>query len=426
MKSFPHGLSARVLLVILGALALASCGGGGGSSGATTSANSLTPASTQAAVSELADAFAAMLTGAQEVPARPSSATGSGTVVIQAGTRLMTATLTTTGIAGTDANIHQAPAGVNGPIIFPMTETTRGSGIWTARAILTEAQYNAFKASDFYFNVRSTNFGEGEIRGQILSQQPGTTPATSTSTSTSTSSSTGTGTTNVGVGLNPFVTSTATFLTALRGSQEVPPTPSAALGSGTVLVTPTNRQLIAAVTTAGIAGTAAHIHEAPPGANGPILIPLTESGAGTGVWTASAALTEAQFSALQAGNLYFNVHSAAFPGGEIRGQILPQTISLEFITGAAGSGGTTGTTGTTTGTTPLGGTTGTGMTGTGSIGTGTTGLTGTGTTGIGTTGTGLTGIGTTGTGATGIGTFGTGLTGTGTTTGSGGTARLAF
>lgn len=366
MKSIPYGLNVRMWLAVLGGLVLASCSGGGGDSGATTSAaNSLTPASTQAAVSELTDAFAATLTGAQEVPQRASSATASGTVVIQPATRLMTATLTTTGIAGTEAHIQQAPAGLNGPVVFPLTESARGSGIWTTRAVLTDAQLNAFRAGDFYFNVRSINFAAGEIRGQILSQQPGTTPATATTAGANTS----TGTTSVGAGLNPFVTSAATFLAALRGSQEVPPTASTALGSGTVLVNPVNRQLTAGVTTSGIAGSAAHIHEAAPGVNGPIVIPLAEAVTGSGIWTASAILTEAQFNTLQAGNLYFNVHSAAFPNGEIRGQILPQTISLEFVTGAAGREGTTDTaSGTSTGSAT--GNTGSGLTGSGTTGTG--------------------------------------------------------
>lgn len=377
-------------LAALGTLVLVSCSGGGGESGATTTSNSLTPTATQAATSELADAFAATLTGAQEVPQRPSGATGSGTVVIHPATRQMTATLTTTAIAGTDAHIHQAPPGMNGPIVFPLTETSLGSGVWTTRATLTEAQYNAFRAGDFYFNVHSTNFTAGEIRGQILSQQPGTT-TTGTNANTNTITGPGTGTTSVGTGLNPFIASTATFLAALRGSQEVPATASAGQGAATLLVNPANRQIVAAVNTTGMAGNAAHIHEAPPGINGPIIVPLTESVTGSGIWIANAVLTEAQFNSLLAGNLYFNVHSTAFPAGEIRGQILPQTISLESISGAVGRTGTTGTNG--TGTTSTG-TTGTGITGTGMTG---TGLTGSGLTGTGTTG--LTGTGTTGTGA---------------------------
>lgn len=428
MKLIPNGLNVRAWIAILGILAVAACGGGGGDSGATTG-NNLTPASTQAAVSELTDAFAATLNGAQSVPQRQSAATGSGTVVIERATRLMTATLTTTGIAGTDAHIRQAQAGLNGPVVFPLVETARGTGIWSGRSTLTEAQYNAFRAGDFYFNVESVNFAEGEIRGQILSQQPGTTPASSTGTTAGTP----TATSSTSAGFNPFVSSTATFLSALRGIHEVPPTPSAATGSGTVLLNPANRQLIAGITTAGIPGIAAHIHEAAPGVNGPIVIPLAETVTGIGIWTANVVLTEPQFNALQAGNLYFNVHSSAFPNGEIRGQILPQTISLEFVSGAAGRPATsttpTGTTGTGTGSTGSGTaiiiTTGSGFPGIGTTGIGTTGtgLTGTGTTGIGTTSTGL--IGTTGT--TGTGTTSTGLTGLPTMTGStDNTVGLAF
>lgn len=163
--SFMHGC-----LAALAAMILASCGGGGGSSG-TTDASLRPPASAQTGMLELVDAFAATLTGNQEVPPRPSDATGSGTVVINPATRLMSATLTTMGIAGISTHIHQAPPGMNGPIIFPLSETPPGSGIWTTKATLTEAQYNAFRVGGFYFNVHSAMFVDGEIRGQILAQQ---------------------------------------------------------------------------------------------------------------------------------------------------------------------------------------------------------------------------------------------------------------
>jgi len=38
---------------------------------------------------------------------------------------------------------------------------------------------------------------------------------------------------------------------------------------------------------------------------------------------AGAKLTEAQFAAFKAGNLYVNIHSDANKGGEIRGQLTP-------------------------------------------------------------------------------------------------------
>ncbi len=38
--------------------------------------------------------------------------------------------------------------------------------------------------------------------------------------------------------------------------------------------------------------------------------------------TGSATLTDAQLADLEAGRLYVNIHTAANPGGEIRGQIV--------------------------------------------------------------------------------------------------------
>jgi hypothetical protein len=268
------------------------------------------PVSTQAAAQELVDAFAGTLTGAQEVPPQTSTATGAGTVVINAATLRMTAVLTTAGIPAIAAHIQEGQPGISGPIIFPLVETQSGSGIWTASGTLTEAQYNTFKTGAYYFNVHSLAFPDGEIRGQIVTQQ-----AASVSSS---------------------VLSTADFLAALRGSQEVPPNGSTAIGAGTVLLDPSTRQLSAAVATSDIAGIAAHIHQAPPGVSGPIIVPLTEASLGTGIWTANTTLTEEQFAALQAGDMYFNVHSATFPEGEIRGQVIAQELSPADVTGMAG------------------------------------------------------------------------------------------
>lgn len=108
----------------------------------------------------------------------------------------------------------------------------------------------------------------------------------------------------------------------LSGDQEVPPVATHATGTGTVTVG-TDKSISGSVTTAGVAVTAAHIHEAGPGKNGPIVIPLTKTS--DTVWTvpAGAKLTDAQYDSYKAGNLYFNIHSAANKAGEIRGQIKP-------------------------------------------------------------------------------------------------------
>ncbi len=108
----------------------------------------------------------------------------------------------------------------------------------------------------------------------------------------------------------------------LSGNQEVPPVSTAATGSGTIAVL-MDRSVSGSVTTSGVAGSAAHIHLAAPGQNGPVIVPLNKTG--DNVWSVPPAirLNDAQYEAYRLGNLYVNVHSAANPGGEIRGQIKP-------------------------------------------------------------------------------------------------------
>ncbi len=108
----------------------------------------------------------------------------------------------------------------------------------------------------------------------------------------------------------------------LTGSQENPPVTTTATGSGTVTINP-DMTVSANITTSGITATAAHIHLAPRGQNGPVVVPFTRSGDNS--WSAApgAKLTQAQYEAYKAGNLYVNVHSEANKGGEIRGQIVP-------------------------------------------------------------------------------------------------------
>jgi len=106
----------------------------------------------------------------------------------------------------------------------------------------------------------------------------------------------------------------------LSGDQEVPPVKTAASGTGTISVN-ADKSVSGAVTTQSIKGTAAHIHEGPMGKNGGVAVPMEKSGDNGWKLPSGAKLTDAQYSAFQAGNLYVNVHSAAHPDGEIRAQM---------------------------------------------------------------------------------------------------------
>jgi hypothetical protein len=108
----------------------------------------------------------------------------------------------------------------------------------------------------------------------------------------------------------------------LSGSQEVPPVTTPATGTGTITVGD-DKSVSGSVMTTGVAGVAAHIHQGAAGQNGPVIVPLTKSGDNGWAVPPGAKLTDDQYTAFKAGNLYVNVHSAANKGGEIRGQLKP-------------------------------------------------------------------------------------------------------
>lgn len=109
----------------------------------------------------------------------------------------------------------------------------------------------------------------------------------------------------------------------LTGKQEVPPVTTKASGSGTINVAD-DRSVSGSVKTKNIDANAAHIHEAPAGKNGPVIVPLSKTADGTWSVATGSKLTDEQYKSYKAGNLYVNVHSAAHPDGEIRGQIKPK------------------------------------------------------------------------------------------------------
>jgi hypothetical protein len=115
---------------------------------------------------------------------------------------------------------------------------------------------------------------------------------------------------------------TAHVKVRLKGSNEVPPVKTMAHGYGVIEVT-ADGAVSGKITTHGIKGTMAHIHQAAAGKDGPPVIALAPGPHGTWVVPAGSKLTPDQYQAFRAGDLYINVHSKAHPGGEIRGQLEP-------------------------------------------------------------------------------------------------------
>ena len=103
----------------------------------------------------------------------------------------------------------------------------------------------------------------------------------------------------------------------LTGAEGVPPVNTTGSGSGSLRVA-SDGAITGSITTKGVQGTMAHIHMAPKGQNGPMIIPLTKNG---DIYTVpdGQKLTDPHMQAYKAGNLYVSVHSDRHKGGEVRG-----------------------------------------------------------------------------------------------------------
>jgi len=117
---------------------------------------------------------------------------------------------------------------------------------------------------------------------------------------------------------NPNVT----FLATLNGASEVPANASAATGTATLIFNTTTKIFTLTVTHNIATPTNGHIHKAAVGVSGPAVFPFASFT--SPITYTSVALDAAQEADLNAHLYYVNIHTAAFPGGEIRGQLIKQ------------------------------------------------------------------------------------------------------
>jgi hypothetical protein len=113
------------------------------------------------------------------------------------------------------------------------------------------------------------------------------------------------------------------FMANMTGAEEVPPVETSATGMADVTYDSDTKKLTWTLEYSGLSGdaTAAHFHgPAGPGENAGPAVPIPDVASGS---QGSADLTDEQAADLQAGRWYVNVHTAAHPDGEIRGQVQP-------------------------------------------------------------------------------------------------------
>lgn len=239
----------------------------------------------------------AVLNGSNESPSVTTTMTGAGGIVvdpkdptnitIDGGITLRGLTTQTI----TQVNILLAPAGA---LVQPMILAADGAtAVMPAGATLTPTTYSALLSGLLYFNVATSANPNGEIRGTIELQG--------------------------GV---------AAGLASLDKLQVVPPTTSTALGGGILIADRATRNILITYI--------AHTVTSPTGAeirssagSGSSVLPFTNlqnnyDSAGTNLASPPAALTltTQNLADFDASVLFFNVTSATFPNGEIRGNIV--------------------------------------------------------------------------------------------------------
>jgi len=118
------------------------------------------------------------------------------------------------------------------------------------------------------------------------------------------------------------------FAASLDGLQEVPPNASPATGTASIVLDDVANTITVDLHFSGLlaAQTAAHIHgPAPPGVNAGVLVGFPVGQFDNQVFP----ITDTIEGHIKAGLTYVNVHTTLFPGGEIRGQVLEEPVSIE-------------------------------------------------------------------------------------------------
>ena len=242
--------------------------------------------------------FAVMPSGEEEVVPVDSAGMAVADLTINIATGTVEGDLNVIGIDATAAHIHDGFAGSNGPVLVPFDQDGADPSLFTipAATVIDAAGVDRLLAGALYVNVHTAANPGGELRGQILPEG--------------------------------FVLR----FTELRGFESVPRVQSAASGRAAVTLDEASGALVVQARVVDLDdATQAHVHEAYAGDTGPVLVALAQDPADDGRWfVEDATLNAAGLEAFAAGRLYVNIHSPANPGGEIRGQVLPEGIALLF------------------------------------------------------------------------------------------------
>ena len=254
------------------------------------------------------DAFEVVLAGENEVPVVATAASGEVLTTIEGGLLVVSGEFSDLEaplmeVSGSPAHVHEGSPDEAGPIVFNLEVNSSDgrSGTIEGTFELTPDERELFERGRLYVNVHTVLNPAGELRGQLTADQP------------------------------TLGEIDAVFDAELLPENETTEVDSNAVGTATAVVR--GRELTLSGQFAGLTTPLmdvgqvgpAHVHEAPPGVDGPVIFPISvadEDDLMGGRLSLTQTLTDEDLAALEAGDHYINVHSEQYPAGEIRGQLI--------------------------------------------------------------------------------------------------------
>ena len=242
------------------------------------------------------------------IPAVSSDASGTATLSLDNESGALSGSITlSNNISATAAHIHKGVVGTTGGVIITLTQDATNSQQYhiPANTVLLATQIDELVSGEYYVNVHTATYPAGELRGQILEA------------------------------------SQSALVTELTTSQlpSLSQITSTGVARGFLAIDNTTGDLSGSVRMSAITPTAMHIHLGYLGNTGGPVVTLSQS-SDPAVWDipSSTMLTDSQVTDLNSGKLYFNLHTAANPGGELHGQITSENIQLYIVDLVANTG----------------------------------------------------------------------------------------
>ena len=233
--------------------------------------------------------LAATMNGPSERPI-PNASTATGTFAgsLDTTTRVLSYTVTYSGISPTMGHLHRiTPNATNfaGGVEIPFSTLT--SPIIGTTTLATKSRVDSMLNGFYYANLHTVAFPAGEIRGDI----------------------------------KPVSNIPVRFAATLNGASEKP-TPNASTATGTFSgsLDRTTRVLSYTVTYSGLSPMMGHLHRI-TSANGTGAVEIPFASLNSPIIATATLTSQGRVDSLLNGFYYANLHTTAFPNGEIRGDV---------------------------------------------------------------------------------------------------------